>query len=559
MRTELKSLLKADNHGATLPQPELMSADLKMAAHQLIGLSWIHGLRKHGASGILADEMGLGKTVQTIAVLAQMLQHGDAGPHLIVAPTSTLENWMREMRMWCPALSAVKYDGLEAERAELREELLHGELRGAHVVLCSFARFQGSSDKAVAEQRFLQKTLGKKSARGGLSYLVVDEAQQIKNASSARHKALAQIVADHRLLLTGTPVENSAAELLALLSFLMPRLFSTDGSLNRVFASLDSQDEDAVRRARQIKKLMGPFVLRRLKTEVLGALPPKTEEISLVSMLPEQHKVYQATLQRIARQAQERAKGEQLTESNWILSSFTELRKACNHPLLLQAHYTPLLRDIASVLESEAHFGVDASFERIIEEISGYSDLDLLLTCHEYPSLRRHALGPEHLFESAKTRALQTLLPQLQAEGHRTLIFSQWTKILDVLGLALEHMQIAFRRFDGSTPAAERQRLIDEFTADETIGVFLLSTRAGGLGINMTAADTVILHDVDFNPAMDQQAMDRVHRMGQARPVRVIKLATAASVDEKVVQVAPPRRATPVVPTAPSTARRALP
>ena len=172
------------------------------------------------------------------------------------------------------------------------------------------------------------------------------------------------------------------------------------------------------------------------------------------------------------------------------------------------------------------------------QELSSCSDLTLHLYCSRYPALRSLCMPAEALLTSGKSAMLATLLPPLLADGHRVLIFSQWTSTLDTLGLLLDHLNISCVRFDGSTPAPERQRLIDAFNADATIGVFLLTTRAGGLGINLTAADTVIIHDVDFNPAADKQAMDRAHRMGQLRPVRVIKLASAKTVDEQVLKIA---------------------
>mmetsp|Transcript_24426 Transcript_24426/g.58814 ORF Transcript_24426/g.58814 Transcript_24426/m.58814 type:complete len:1025 (+) Transcript_24426:139-3213(+) len=547
MRRELASLVEQGRtEPETLPQPRWLTNQLVMAPHQLIGLSWLYGLRKHRLSGILADEMGLGKTVQTISLLAQLLDEGDEGPHLIVAPMSTVENWMRELAMWCPKLKAVKYAGNEAERDELQEELLKGELRGTNVVVTAFTTLGKETDKGRRERLFLQKKLGKCSKKGKLSYLIIDEAQQIKNCDSARNKYLCAVECEHRLLLTGTPVENSPRELLTLLSFLMPRLFAVKGntSLVNLFKSLDSNDPASQRRAKQVKKIMGPFVLRRLKKDVLQNLPAKTEVVEYVKMPGAQKLVYAQTLQRVAEQARERKEGDRMTagaalDSKWVTNAFTELRKAAHHPMLLQRHYsTKVIRKIASELLADEFFGADATFEKIEEELQSSSDLDLHLHCRAYPRLEEHALDSSQLEGSAKTRYLKDLLPGLIEGGHRALIFSQWTKVLDILGLLLEHLAIRYVRFDGSTSGQARQEIIDQFDMDPSIGVFLLSTRAGGLGINLTAADTVILHDVDFNPAMDQQAMDRCHRMGQTRPVRVIKLATASTVDEKVLGVA---------------------
>ena len=221
MRSALSSII--DKKEAGMGQPAIMTRHMSMAPHQLVGLSWLHGLHRQKASGILADEMGLGKTVQAIALLAQLLSEGDAGPHLVVAPTSTLTNWQREFEMWCPALRVLKYHGSEAERAAMRGDLLRG---GFHVVLCTFKLWEQDSDKAKAERALFKKLQ--------LSYLVLDEAQQIKNSESRRYKNLTAVRSAHRLLLTGTPIENSPRELLSLLAFLMPSTFaSSSGALAR--------------------------------------------------------------------------------------------------------------------------------------------------------------------------------------------------------------------------------------------------------------------------------------------------------------------------------------
>jgi len=562
-----------------MEQPANMTSQMTMAPHQLVGLSWLHGLHQQKASGILADEMGLGKTVQAIALLAQLLSEGDKGPHLVVAPTSTLTNWQREFEMWCPALKVLKYHGSEAERAEQRAELLGGG-GSFHVVLCTFKLWEQDSDKARAERGLFKKLK--------LSYLVLDEAQQIKNSESRRYKNLTAVRSSHRLLLTGTPIENSPRELLSLLAFLMPSTFAAstkDGkkgmkdALVQLFATLErageGQDVTAARASR-IKKLMAPFMLRRLKEVVLHGLLPKSEEDMLVPMTPPQQQLYADTVTSIASQALERqraweaeggeggeggegaparrggqAQGGGLSagvQKKWVVAAFTELRKVAQHPMLVRSHYRDIEK-IAYVLKCEEEFGAQATLEMVRQELNDSNDLALHLYCGRYAALRSLRMPPEALLTGGKSAMLAELLPPLLADGHRVLIFSQWTSTLDTLALLLDHLGISSVRFDGSTPAPERQRLIDAFNADATIGVFLLTTRAGGLGINLTAADTVIIHDVDFNPAADKQAMDRAHRMGQLRPVRVIKLASAKTVDEQVLEIAArSQRATPRTP-----------
>ena len=315
MRSALSALVRPGGDGAEggqvgMPQPDNMTTAMTMAPHQLVGLSWLHGLHGQKASGILADEMGLGKTVQAIALLAQLLSEGDAGPHLVVAPTSTLTNWQREFEMWCPALRVLKYHGSEAERAERRAELLGG---GYHVVLCTFKLWEQDSDKAKAERGLFKRLQ--------LSYLVLDEAQQIKNSESRRYKNLTAVRSSHRLLLTGTPIENSPRELLSLLAFLMPSTFASSGgrdgkkgggmkdALVQLFATLERAGEGkdvTAARAGRIKKLMAPFMLRRLKEVVLHRLLPKSEEDMLVPMTQGQQQLYTDTVTSIASQALER-------------------------------------------------------------------------------------------------------------------------------------------------------------------------------------------------------------------------------------------------------------
>ena len=228
--------------------------------------------------------------------------------------------------------------------------------------------------------------------------------------------------------------------------------------------------------------------------------------------------------------------------AKFIQHAYSERRTVANHPLLVRARYDgELLAKIANNLLHEGEFGQDATYEMVHEELKNSSDLQISMYCSAYRTLHEHALPPERLYDSAKTRHLAKLLPQLLGDGHRILMFSQWTSVLDYLGMLLEHLGISFVRFDGSTSTAARQEAMDAFNSDDSIGVFLLTTRAG-TGINLTTADTVITHDADFNPAADKQAMDRCHRMGQTRPVRVIKLASAATVDEKVLQVANGKR-----------------
>ena len=221
---------------------------------------------------------------------------------------------------------------------------------------------------------------------------------------------------------------------------------------------------------------------------------------------------------------------------------FTQLRKAANHPLLLRYKFddAEVMLRVAKKLTACGHFGKSATLEMVEKEIATYSDYDLHQVCCTYPSLSDLCLDQDTLFSSAKMAALRELLPRLRAEGHRALIFSQWTRVLDIMEVFLSDvLGFEFCRLDGSTPVAERTALIDRFqrASVEEIPVFLLSTRAGGLGINLTCADTVILHDLDFNPENDRQAEDRCHRIGQKKPVTVYRLVVRDTVDEGIYRM----------------------
>ena len=220
---------------------------------------------------------------------------------------------------------------------------------------------------------------------------------------------------------------------------------------------------------------------------------------------------------------------------------FVELRKAANHPLLLREHFKdPAKIDrMKMVCLHKQWFGDQCTQEMVQKELESYCDLDLNQLCIDLksPKLRDLELPAETLFESCKMEKLRTLVPQLIKENHRILIFSQWTKLLDIMEILMEHISVGWLRLDGQTPVADRQDLIDDFNSDPTKGVFLLSTRAGGMGINLTSADTVILHDLDFNPVSDRQAEDRCHRIGQTRPVTVYKLVTAGTVDARILEM----------------------
>ncbi|KAH9632929.1 hypothetical protein HF086_002751 [Spodoptera exigua] len=428
-----------------LKQPAILHESLKLAPYQLVGLNWLAVLHKQGVSGILADEMGLGKTVQVIAFLAHLKETGQArGTHLIVVPASTLDNWSSELSRWCPALRVSKYYGHPEERRQLRIQ---------------YAR--GLDDVYNGEQ-----------LPGGAQNVPhhSDALRYLRRGTHAQEYVHA--ASKHRLLLTGTPLQNNLLELMSLLCFVMPHMFSgkTD-DLKSLFQknakSKTTKNAEGKQEAdelpfeqsqiTQAKRIMKPFVLRRLKRDVLQDLPKKTNHRELCPMSERQGILYKN-----------------------LIASFSAKDGSC---------------------------------------IQSYS-------------------LPEHLIlDSGKFQKLDEMLPRLKEGGHRVLVFSQFTMMLDILEPYLTIRRHRYLRLDGSTAVTDRQELIDQYN-NEDIFVFLLSTKAGGLGINLTAADTVIIHDIDFNPYNDKQAEDRCHRMGQTRPVTIYRLLSCGTIEEGIYQVA---------------------
>lgn len=388
-------------------------------------------------------------------------------------------------------------------------------------------------------------------------YLVVDEAHMLKNAQSIRYKMLDRMGTSHRLLLTGTPVQNSPQELLNMLCFIMP-LFSQGGSRSyddeeggntasvsermlQHFVEHETMEEGDEEKAYQkLKRLFAPFVLRRKKSDVIAQLlPPKERVVEYVELDMEARSIYENILA-----AHVNKNGTKLSAAIGD-HLFTNLRKAANHPLLLRTRHTSQ-REIAHMTEHFHKYGAfkgeGSTRERVKEELTKFNDFHIHLTALELidenprrrPDLERYILPEKALFSSAKFSRLQTLLPQLISNGHRILIFSVWTSCLDLLGCLVEHLGLEYLRMDGSCPANERQELIDRFNQDSSISIFLLSTKACGLGINLTAADTCIIHDLDFNPFNDLQAEDRCHRIGQKKKVTVYKMVTKETVDADI-------------------------
>lgn len=513
-------------------QPKTLSSNLTLAPYQMVGLNWLAVMHAQNVNGILADEMGLGKTVQVIAFLTYLKEAGlldeKDGPHLIVVPSSTMENWMDELERWSPGLKVVQYYGSQDERKEMRMGWRNGDLDDVDVLLTTYNLIC-----STPEERRLFRVMP-------LNYVIFDEAHMLKNMSSVRYENLVRISAKRRILLTGTPLQNNLLELISLLIFVMPSLFAgKQADLKSLFSKNNKlpdkkNGEQPLFEREQVKnakEIMRPFFLRRLKVEVLRDLPYKKDEIIRCALIEKQRNMYDRLV------AQFSAEASEITDVNGT-GMMMQLRKLANHPLLVRDYYDEKkLRTIASRLAKEPGYK-QKNPEYVFEELIWASDYQINQLTRVYKSIAGFGLPQELIPQAGKLKELDKLLPQLKTDGHRVLIFSQFTMVLDVLEEYLAIRGQTFLRLDGSTPVTERQSLINQYTQDPSIFIFLLSTRAGGLGINLTAADTVIIHDIDFNPYNDKQAEDRCHRVGQTKPVSIMRLLSEGTIEEGMYEIA---------------------
>ncbi|NXY45405.1 SMRCD regulator, partial [Ceuthmochares aereus] len=509
--------------GWNIGQPTILNPSLQLQPYQKIGLNWLALLHKHKLNGILADEMGLGKTIQAIAFLAYLYQEGDKGPHLIVVPASTLDNWIREVRLWCPELNVLFYYGSQENRKHIRMDI-NNQAVDFNVIITTYNCAISSS-----EDRGLFRKLK-------LNYAIFDEGHMLKNMSSVRYQHLMTINAKNRLLLTGTPVQNNLLELMSLLNFVMPHMFSSSTSeIQRMFSSkAKTAEEQSIYEKERIahaKQIIKPFILRRVKEEVLKQLPPKKDLIELCPMSEKQEQLYCDLLNKLKKSINGNEKNSDM--GNVMM----QLRKMANHPLLHRQYYTTDKLRTMSMLMLKEPTHCDANPDLIFEDMTVMTDFELHLLCKQYSHIGDFKLDMDQILDSGKFRALERILSDLKEKGDRVVLFSQFTMMLDILEVFLKHFQYKYIRLDGKTQISDRIHLIDQFNTDMDIFVFLLSTKAGGLGINLTSANAVILHDIDCNPYNDKQAEDRCHRVGQTREVKVIKLISNGTIEESMLKI----------------------
>uniref|UniRef100_A0A7N8WHC5 Chromodomain helicase DNA binding protein 5 n=1 Tax=Mastacembelus armatus TaxID=205130 RepID=A0A7N8WHC5_9TELE len=460
--------------------------------YQLEGLNWLRFSWAQGTDTILADEMGLGKTVQTIVFLYSLYKEGHSkGPFLVSAPLSTIINWEREFEMWAPDFYVVTYTGDKDSRAIIRENEFTFE---DNAVKSGRKVFRMKKDTPIKFHVLLTSyeliTIDQ-AILGSITWacLVVDEAHRLKNNQSKFFRILNGYKIYYKLLLTGTPLQNNLEELFHLLNFLTPDRFNNLEGFLEEFADISKEDQ-----IKKLHDLLGPHMLRRLKADVFKNMPAKTELIVRVELSPMQKKYYKFILTRNFEALNSKGGGNQVS----LLNIMMDLKKCCNHPYLF-----PVAAVEAPVLPNGSYDG------------------NLLVK------------------SSGKLTLLQKMLKKLKDEGHRVLIFSQMTKMLDLLEDFLEFEGYKYERIDGGITGGLRQEAIDRFNAPGAQQFcFLLSTRAGGLGINLASADTVIIYDSDWNPHNDIQAFSRAHRIGQNKKVMIYRFVTRGSVEERITQVA---------------------
>ncbi|PNS13958.1 hypothetical protein CAC42_1449 [Sphaceloma murrayae] len=523
-----------------LKQPSIMSKDLVMKDYQVTGLNWLNLLWSKRLSCILADDMGLGKTCQVISFLSHLKETEVEGTHLIIVPGSTIENWLREFSRFSPTLNVQAYYGSQAEREELRS-MFEEDLDNTDVLVTTY-------DLATkpADNKFLRKIVRPRVC-------VFDEGHMLKNATSNRHTELSRIRAEFRLLLTGTPLQNNLQELISLLGFIMPDVFATAAEdLESIFkykATIKDSSGNAAllstQRIGRARAMLTPFILRRKKAQVLSILPAKHRRVEYCDMTPTQSKLWRSLIMQAMADKTAPASRARKANGNPQTVHMTSLRFAALHPLLLRRKYTDrVLQKLQYLLLNDARSEFrgnppDLVWKYLTQDLKG-GDYALHKFCVEHEDfipVSFQLQESDWMEASGKMPVLKDMLIKWIEAGSRALIFSQFTTMLDILEAVLSTLGISFVRLDGGTKMNDRQVIIDAFTQDTGIKVFMLSTKAGGAGINLAAADKVVILEGGFNPQDEIQAENRAHRVGQEREVEVVRLVTRGTVEEVILQV----------------------
>ncbi|MCJ1415232.1 hypothetical protein MMC32_001563 [Xylographa parallela] len=457
-------------------QPKTLTGG-ELMDYQMEGMNWLLYQWHSGHNAILADEMGLGKTIQIIAFLTTLQMEHKCWPFLVVVPNSTCANWRREIKLWAPSLRVVTYFGSSEARKLAHQFELFPESKkelACHVVVTSYDAAQDLNVQTVLR-------------RIPWAGLIVDEGQRLKNDKNILYSALTSLKAPFKVLLTGTPLQNNQRELFNLLQFL-DNSINAEG-LEEQYAVI-SKDNVA-----ELHELLRPFFLRRTKAQVLKFLPPMAQIIVPVTASALQKELYKSILAKNPDLLRSIIGGDRKASVKGLRNLLMQLRKCLCHPFV---------------------------YNMEIEERTA-----------------NHTVSHRRLVEaSSKLQLLEIMLPKLHERGHRVLIFSQFLDMMTIVEDFLDGLGLLHQRLDGTMGSLEKQKRIDEFNApDSPLFVFILSTRAGGVGINLATADTVIILDPDFNPHQDIQAISRAHRIGQKKKVLIFQLMTRGTAEEKIMQI----------------------
>ncbi|KAH9970340.1 SNF2 family N-terminal domain-containing protein [Russula compacta] len=602
--TKKRAKVLSDEEKTSFVQPSLLTG-AKLRDYQLEGVAWMVSLWENGISGILADEMGLGKTIQTIAFIAYLRVRVEA-PFLIVCPLSVLHNWKDEFKRFAPMIPICMYHGTPEERAELRRTVMAPHRQHKSVpakpartkkrLISRRNRDSDSDEESVvivdpededsgAETNALNDDDANPNtqlssfpvvittyemiikdrvhlAKYDWGQVIVDEGHRLKNMDSILMREIKKYPSAGRMLLTGTPLHNNLAELWSLLNFILPEVFDDVAAFQESFkiptlsnGLVESRNTVLIHKLHEILR---PFLLRRLKVDVERDLPPKKEYVLYAPLSKRQHEVYDAVVKGSLRGLLAGARpsdNAKERERERIAREIEEDEKTGR----VGARTRKSRASIAPATKSVSELAVEHAFKTKLKKVNNMHLQNVVMQLRkvcshpflfDWPLDSRTCLPvvDEQLVDaSGKMMVLERLLDALFARGHKVLVFSQFVTMLDVIEeWAREFKHWPLCRIDGSTAPLERRAEMDRFQkGGDKPGaprLFLLSTRAGGLGINLTAADTVVFYDQDWNPQMDLQAQDRAHRIGQTKPVLIFRLVSRHTIESKIMQRASEKR-----------------
>ncbi|KAL1512922.1 hypothetical protein ABEB36_002423 [Hypothenemus hampei] len=516
--------------------------------YQIEGVKWMFMLYANGSNGILADEMGLGKTVQIIALICVLLKLKIPGPFLIVAPLSTIPNWLNEFKKFAPKIPVVSVTGSYANRREQIKKIgkkytITSDYKSEPVVLVTF-----------------QTPLYENLSIFKWKYIIIDEGQRIKNPECLLGKQLRKYRSDNRLILTGTPLQNNIKEMWTLLNFILPECFTNMNTLTDLIFPPDLNDANKIIEEEQshnlitkLRNVLKPFMLRRLKKDCLPLLVPKKEITLYCPMTQQQLDLYMAIIDR------NMSTLLRIPPDDVLVEGEPRPKRRCTHGKIYHFKEYISEKSFLDALAAESaqmnNVVQTTSDEKdpILTNVKMISPLMMFRKAVNHPylihfptdpeSTQRKLLIDENLVQSSgKMKVLDALLPELKKRKHKVLLFSQFTMLLDIIEDYLLMREYNYRRLDGAFNIDDRAENIDDFNNDPNVFIFIISTRAGGLGLNLMAADTVIFFDRDWNPQVDIQAQDRCHRIGQTRPVVVYTLTTKNTVDDHIINTSKLKR-----------------